>query len=155
MSEQPTHTPRVAFQGVAGAFSEQAALQFAPDGEALGFATFEQAFDAALKGRCSHACLPVENSLAGSINQTYDLLTDSVLHVVGEQVVGLVDRTRQAVLHRQASVRAAPLQGGVEGLLEGREPQRLAVGRELQRGLFGEGAGDALEGDTGRGRGLL
>jgi prephenate dehydratase len=29
----------------------------------------------------------VENSLAGSINQTYDLLTDSVLHVVGEQVV--------------------------------------------------------------------
>ena len=87
MSEQPTPTARVAFQGVAGAFSEQAALQFAPDGEALGFATFEQAFDAALKGRCSHACLPVENSLAGSINQTYDLLTDSVLHVVGEQVV--------------------------------------------------------------------
>ena len=32
------------------------------------------------------AC-PSENSLAGSINQTYDLLTDSVLHVVGEQVV--------------------------------------------------------------------
>ncbi len=29
----------------------------------------------------------MENSLAGSINQTYDLLTDSVLHVVGEQVV--------------------------------------------------------------------
>jgi prephenate dehydratase len=78
---------RVAFQGVTGAFSEQAALEFAPQGEAVGFPTFEQAFDAALKGRCTHACLPVENSLAGSINQTYDLLTDSPLHVVGEQVV--------------------------------------------------------------------
>ncbi len=77
----------MAYQGVAGAFSEQAALQFAPDGEAVGFATFDETFAAALKGQCTHACLPVENSLAGSINQTYDLLTDSVLHVVGEQVV--------------------------------------------------------------------
>jgi prephenate dehydratase len=83
---RPTR-PRIAFQGVAGAFSEQAALQFAPEGEAQGYPTFEQAFAAALKGECTHACLPVENSLAGSINQTYDLLTDSVLHVVGEQVV--------------------------------------------------------------------
>lgn len=79
--------PIVAYQGVSGAFSEQAALQFAPDAETIGFATFEEAFEAAVSGRCSHACLPVENSLAGSINQTYDLLTDSVLHVVGEQVV--------------------------------------------------------------------
>lgn len=79
--------PRIAYQGVAGAFSEQAALQFAPDGEAVGYPSFEEAFRAALQGECTHACLPVENSLAGSINQTYDLLTDSVLHVVGEQVV--------------------------------------------------------------------
>jgi prephenate dehydratase len=79
--------PVVAYQGVSGAFSEQAALQFAPGAETVGFATFEEAFEAAVSGRCSHACLPVENSLAGSINQTYDLLTDSVLHVVGEQVV--------------------------------------------------------------------
>ena len=78
---------RIAYQGVRGAFSEQAALQFAPAAEAVGYASFEEAFDAAVRGDCSHACLPVENSLAGSINQTYDLLTDSVLHVVGEQVV--------------------------------------------------------------------
>ena len=87
MPETPATPLRIAYQGVAGAFSEQAALQFAPTGEAAGYPTFEQAFEAALKGGCSHACLPVENSLAGSINQTYDLLTDSVLHVVGEQVV--------------------------------------------------------------------
>ena len=78
---------RIAYQGIAGAFSETAALQFAPDGEAVGYVGFEEAFRAAVRGECTHACLPVENSLAGSINQTYDLLTDSVLHVVGEQVV--------------------------------------------------------------------
>lgn len=77
----------IAYQGVPGAFSEVASLQFAPNGKAVDFPTFEEAFQAALEGRCTHACLPVENSLAGSINQTYDLLTDSVLHVVGEQIV--------------------------------------------------------------------
>lgn len=82
------HTPpRIAFQGVAGAFSEQAALQFCPHAEAVGYSTFQEGFAAAVSGACDYACLPVENSLAGSINQTYDLLTDSVLHVVGEQVV--------------------------------------------------------------------
>lgn len=82
-----TEPPVVAFQGVSGAFSEQAALQFAPDARTVGFPTFEEAFEAAVNGECTYACLPVENSLAGSINQTYDLLTDSVLHVVAEQVV--------------------------------------------------------------------
>ncbi len=80
-------TVRVAYQGVAGAFSEEAALRFAPQAETVGFPTFEQAFEAAASGDCDYACLPVENSIAGSINQTYDLLTDSVLNVVGEQIV--------------------------------------------------------------------
>ncbi len=79
--------PRVAYQGVAGAFSEQASLQYSPHAEATGYHSFAEAFEAALRGECDYACLPVENSLAGSINQTYDLLTDSVLHVVGEQIV--------------------------------------------------------------------
>ena len=79
--------PRIAYQGVAGAFSEEAAHMFAPDAEAVGFSSFQEAFAAAVNGDCDYACLPVENSLAGSINQTYDLLTDSVLHVVGEQIV--------------------------------------------------------------------
>lgn len=79
--------PRIAFQGVAGAFSQQAALQFCPAADTVGYPTFFEGFQATVSGECHYACLPVENSLAGSINQTYDLLTDSVLHVVGEQVV--------------------------------------------------------------------
>ena len=85
--EPSSAVTRVAYQGVAGAFSEVAAKQFAPEAEAVGFPSFEEAFAATVQGECSHACLPVENSLAGSINGTYDLLTESVLHVVAEQVV--------------------------------------------------------------------
>ena len=84
---QSEQVARIAFQGVAGAFSQQAALQFLPDAATVGFPTFFDGFQAAVLGRCDYACLPVENSLAGSINQTYDLLTDSVLHVIGEQIV--------------------------------------------------------------------
>lgn len=78
---------RIAYQGVPGAFSEQASLQFQPQGEAVGYDSFPRAFSAACAGECDYACLPVENSLAGSIHQTYDLLTNSALHVVAEQVV--------------------------------------------------------------------
>ncbi len=87
MIDCPLVKPRIAYQGVAGANSEQASLEFRPDAEAVGYHSFQEAFRAALTGECRYACLPVENSLAGSINQSYDLLTDSSLHVVGEQIV--------------------------------------------------------------------
>ncbi len=84
MSKKPL---RIAFQGVSGAYSEQACLQFDPTCEPVGYPWFDQAFKATLTGDCDYACLPIENSLAGSINQTYDLLTNSELHVIGEQIV--------------------------------------------------------------------
>ncbi len=90
---------RVAFQGVPGAFSEEAAYAFAPDSEAIGYPTFEEAFEATVAGDCDYACLPVENSLAGSINQTYDLLTDSVLTVIAERIV----RVHHNLLVRQGT----------------------------------------------------
>lgn len=78
---------RVSYQGVPGAFSEEAALGFAPGAQAIGYPTFQEAFSAAAAGEADYACLPVENSIAGSINQTYDLLTDSDLNVVAERIV--------------------------------------------------------------------
>ena len=104
---------RTSYQGVTGAFSEQAAKQFCADSETVGYPSFEEAFEATVRGDCSHACLPVENSIAGSINQTYDLLTDSVLHVVGEQIIRVhhnllakpgvtLDKLRKVYSHPQA-----------------------------------------------------
>lgn len=121
MSEETTPVI-VAYQGVPGAFSEVASLQFAPGSEVIGFPTFEQAFEAALGGACTHACLPVENSLAGSINQTYDLLTDSALHVVGEQVVRV---------HHNLLVRSGTLLDDVQRVYS--HPQALAQCQEFIR----------------------
>jgi len=77
-------TKKVAYQGTAGAFSEEAALTVAPDLEPLGLPTFHEVFEAVTGRRADIGVVPVENAVAGSINQTYDLLLDSDLHVVGE-----------------------------------------------------------------------
>jgi len=78
---------RIAYQGITGAYHELASLQFDPHCEPIGYDTFEGAFNAARNGECDYACLAIENSLAGSINATYDLLTDSTLHVISEQLI--------------------------------------------------------------------
>ncbi|HEY0782561.1 MAG TPA: prephenate dehydratase domain-containing protein, partial [Thermoanaerobaculia bacterium] len=80
--------PRVAFQGEAGAFSEQAAL--ASQGGAarpVPCPTLEELFALTGAGGADFAVAPIENTLYGSVHRTYDLLAASPLHVVGEQIV--------------------------------------------------------------------
>ena len=66
--------PKVACQGVAGAFSGEAARRMFPDGILVFVPTWEEAFQKVSLGECDFAALPVENSLAGSVGQVYDLL---------------------------------------------------------------------------------
>ncbi len=75
----------VAFQGEAGAYSEEALrLQFGDDVVSLPCPAFEHIFEAVEKGEADYAAVPVENSTAGSINKAYDLLLDHDLKVHGE-----------------------------------------------------------------------
>jgi prephenate dehydratase len=79
---------RVAFQGERGAFSEEAAVKLLGDGVTLvPRPTFESLFAAVGEGAADCALAPVENSLAGSVHRTYDLLLDSPLHITGEVVI--------------------------------------------------------------------
>jgi len=75
----------VAFQGENGAFSELAAVKyFSAQVRTVAFADFEKVFNAIQKGRVDCGIIPVENSLAGSIHQNYDLLLKYPLSIVGE-----------------------------------------------------------------------
>lgn len=77
--------PIVAFQGEHGAFSEEAIRQqFGPAATTLPCHAFEDIFAAVEEGRADFGAVPVENSVAGSINKAYDLLLDHDLKVWGE-----------------------------------------------------------------------
>lgn len=76
---------KAAFQGVHGAYSDLACKQlFGSSCETIPCETFEDVFIAVEKGRVDQAVIPIENSLAGSIHQNYDLLLDRKVHIVGE-----------------------------------------------------------------------
>ena len=75
----------VAFQGEIGAYSEEAAYQFFGTSILLKpCESLENVFKAVEKDEMQFGVVPVENSLEGSISQSYDLLLDSSLKVCGE-----------------------------------------------------------------------
>lgn len=73
-SMETAKQPRVAYQGEHGAYSEEAALTIFGDAETVPCPTLAVAFDTLSRGDADFATVPVENSQAGSINDTYDLL---------------------------------------------------------------------------------
>ena len=64
----------VAYQGVAGAFSEAAAAALFPEVRLVACRTFAEVFDALETSRVDAAVVPVENSHAGAVVDVYDLL---------------------------------------------------------------------------------
>ena len=78
---------KIAFQGEAGAYSEQAVVGYFGNAETVPCESFDAVFDAVNSGKCEAALIPIENSLAGSIHQNYDLLLQNNLHIVGEYLL--------------------------------------------------------------------
>ncbi|MDR0689650.1 MAG: 3-deoxy-7-phosphoheptulonate synthase [Spirochaetaceae bacterium] len=63
-----------AFSGESGAFAEQALMRvFGEEAPRLSCASFRAVFDAVLDGSAGAGVVPVENSLAGSVHENYDL----------------------------------------------------------------------------------
>jgi len=79
---------RIAFQGELGAFSHQAARRiFGARIDPLPCVAFEDCFRRLASGRAAAAVVPIENSLAGSIHQNYDLLARHRVEAVGETYI--------------------------------------------------------------------
>ena len=73
---------KVAIQGELGSFSHEAATQFAPRASIVPCARCADVFDALETGAVQAAAIAIENSLAGSVAENYDLLLkrDAFLH---------------------------------------------------------------------------
>jgi prephenate dehydratase/chorismate mutase len=79
---------RVAFQGSPGAFSEAAAVKLLGDGITLiPRPTFESLYQAIEDQSADYILAPIENSLAGFVHASFDLLLDSNLNIVGEIII--------------------------------------------------------------------
>ncbi len=76
---------RVVYQGVEGAYSHGAALQyFGSDAQVYHVERFGDAMEEVQSGRADYAVLPIENSSAGAVVDMYDLLSRYSNYIVAE-----------------------------------------------------------------------
>lgn len=145
---------RIAIQGEPGSFSHEAALKAAPEqATILPCAVSVEVFAAVMEGNADAAVIPIENSLAGSVLEHYDLLLGNDVAIESEWLLRIrhnlisipganLERVREAYSHPVAlaqcrrffadhtGVRAAPFYdtaGSVKHVMETRDPEKAAI----------------------------
>ena len=104
---------KVAYSGVEGAFAHIAAGKIFPQANRVSYSDFKAAYNSVLNGECDVAVLPIENSYAGEVGQTMDLIFSGNLYVNGiyeleirQNLLALPDATindiKKVVSHPQA-----------------------------------------------------
>ena len=153
-----------AIQGVRGAFSHAAAIRAL--GEDVGIIecrSFEELFRTVVDGGADRGIVPVENTLAGSVQRNMDLLVRNPLHVVAEARVRVrlclaappgraLGEVRRVASHPVAleqclafferhpdfrPVTAFDTAGSVRDLMRGTADYDAAIGSELAASLYG------------------
>ena len=154
----------IAIQGERGAFSEQAARKLFPDEhEILPCRTFDDAFAAVRDSRATAAVIPIENSLAGSVMRSYELLGEAHLEIAGEVLlriglnviarpgaslaslrrvlshpVALAQCQRFFAEHRELeAIVAYDTAGSVKLMMEGNDPTEAAIAGTMAAELYG------------------
>lgn len=154
----------VAIQGEAGSFSHAAALD--THGPALRLVpcpSFVELFRAVETGKATSGIVPIENTLAGSVHENYDLLSAHALHVVAETELRIrhcliaTPRTTRSEIRRVAShpvalaqcrhffltnpdlvaVPAYDTAGSVRDLMTGKVEADAAIASKLAAELYG------------------
>jgi len=79
---------KIAFQGELGAYSEMAVYRyFGQDVEVRPCKNFGDVFKSVKEGNVNYGVVPIENSIEGSVNRTYDLFLEYDLKVGGEIII--------------------------------------------------------------------
>ncbi len=78
------NVPTVGFQGEIGAYSEKAVQLYFSEANSKAYKTFSDLFVALENNQIDLAILPIENSIEGSVTESYELLLKSEATVVGE-----------------------------------------------------------------------
>lgn len=78
--------PRIGYQGLPGAHSEEALASFLPNARAVPLRTLPDVFAALTSGEIERAFVPVENSHAGTVVEAYDLMVDHPVTVLAERI---------------------------------------------------------------------
>lgn len=74
----------IAYQGIRGAYANEACLVLFPKAQYEGYLTIEEALKAVFDEQAKYAVIPVENSVAGRVADVHCLLPASKLFIVGE-----------------------------------------------------------------------
>src|SRR5881394_1020315 len=103
----------VAYQGEPGAYGEEGAQALFPAADHQPYPSIRTVFESVEVGRAQWGLVPMDNSQAGSINETYDLFLRHGLHLVGETIVRVdhsllalpgstIDDVHEVISHPQA-----------------------------------------------------
>lgn len=156
-------TQRIAFQGEAGAFGEDALRhRFGDDVEACAAGTFDDVFAAVEAGHADAGVVPIENSLHGSVLEVYDLLLQHSVVIVSEVAIPIrhcllglsgvqMAELRTAHSHPQALAQCAPFlrrhglrphasyntAGAARDVAATGDRQASAIASERAAGLYG------------------
>lgn len=88
VNQLPLEGVKVVYQGVEGAYSHAAALQFFGESvNAFHVKTWDEAMTAVEKGEADYAVIPIENSSAGAVSDNYDRLIKYSNVIVAETMV--------------------------------------------------------------------
>lgn len=163
---QVTLSPlRVAFQGEAGAFSEEAIVQlWGAEAEPVPMRTFADVMDAAEAGSVDYGLLPIESTLMGGVDSAYDLLAMHerlmiaaetvvqirlcVLGIPGATIAGLTQLHSHPImlaqcahfLERYKHITPVPswdTAGAARAVMQAGDPTRAAAGSRRAADRFG------------------
>jgi chorismate mutase/prephenate dehydratase len=95
---------KVAYSGTPGAFAHIASGRIFPDSNKVAYRDFKAAYDSVLNGESDATVLPIENSYAGEVGQTIDLIFSGGLFINGiyeleihQNLLGLPDATLEDI----------------------------------------------------------